>query len=253
MPVLAFNSVSRYKRLALAGVLLASGTSLSMGCAQQRTEGYYSPPAESTITDAQYQGQGAGYRHVVQAPSQLQIALKPGQPDQTPSTAQLAVQQGAATTEDGTPVPKATAANESAPAAQPRTTTEQSLVPQAQTYTGTLPCLAGTLQCAAQHITLTLAPNGRWRSRTAYLDGSGNKTQTATEQGCWDATAEHPPRMLIMDIQGNLRVELLMTANNVLRVKSVLGNTPNLNYSLTRQPDLDPIDELTQQATPKCL
>ena len=37
-------------------------------------------PAESTVTDAQSQGSGAGYRTVLRAPSQVQIALKPDAP-----------------------------------------------------------------------------------------------------------------------------------------------------------------------------
>ena len=33
----------------------------------------------------------------------------------------------------------------------------------------------------------------------------------------------------------------------MLRVRSIAGQTPNLNYNLTRQPDLDPIDELANR------
>ena len=67
--------VTRSRKLSVMGLLLA-GTALgAAGCAQQKTEGYYDPPAESTVTDAQYQGSGAGYRSVIRAPSQVQIAL----------------------------------------------------------------------------------------------------------------------------------------------------------------------------------
>jgi len=38
----------------------------------------------------------------------------------------------------------------------------------------------------------------------------------------------------------------------VLRVRSIAGQTPNLNYNLTRQPDLDPIDELAKAQAPQC-
>ena len=56
--------VTRSRKLSVMGLLLA-GTALgAAGCAQQKTEGYYDPPAESTVTDAQYQGSGAGYRSV---------------------------------------------------------------------------------------------------------------------------------------------------------------------------------------------
>ncbi|HYG45799.1 MAG TPA: hypothetical protein VEA17_22965 [Bordetella sp.] len=227
-------------------VLLAAalaGAALAAGCAQQRTEGYYNPPSASTITDAQYQGQGAGYRQVVHAPSQLQIELKgrpPGQqgkPGNAGEPAEADAEQQA--------VAAANAPAGHSPAAQ-------ALVPQAQTYMGTLPCLAPSLQCVAQRVTLTLAPNGRWRSRTAFLDNAGKLSEPTAEQGCWDATAERPARVLLSDAAGNLRVEFVVAANNVLRVKSVLGKTPNLNYSMTRQPDLDPIDELSGQSAPKC-
>jgi len=231
--------------LILIATVLASAV-LTTGCAQQRTEGYYNPPRESTVTDAQSQGQGSGYLPTVQVPSQLQIALKsppPGQPRKSAPTQEEADKQAAIA--EANAEAAATAAGSTSAAAH-------ALVPQAQTYMGTLPCMTPSAQCAAQRITLTLAPNGRWRSRSAYLDNAGNEAPPTAEQGCWDATAERPPRVLLADASGNQRVEFVVAANNVLRVRSVLGVTPNLNYSLTRQPDLDPIDEMSQQAAPKC-
>lgn len=108
------------------------------------------------------------------------------------------------------------------------------------------------MQCTAQRVTLTLAPNGRWRGRTAYLENDPKKAAPVVEQGCWDATDERPPRVILLDGQGNVRVEFVVAANNVLRVRSVAGQTPNLNYNLTRQPDLDPIDELAKAKAPQC-
>lgn len=237
----------QYRRtpLTLIATVLA-GAALTAGCAQQRSAGYYNPPRESTVTDAQYQAQGAGYLPQVQAPSQLQIALKappPGQNRKSAPTEEQAASQAAAA--DASAQATATAAGSTSAAAY-------SLVPQAQTYMGTLPCLTPSAQCAAQRITLTLAPNGRWRSRTAVLDNAGNLGKPTTEQGCWDATGERPPRVWLADAAGNQISDFVVAANNVLRLKSAYGVTPNLNYSLTRQPDLDPIDELGQQAAPKC-
>ncbi|MCD0504660.1 copper resistance protein NlpE N-terminal domain-containing protein [Bordetella petrii] len=245
MPDSVLIQPSRRGSPALIAVALA-GSAILAGCAQQRTEGYYNPPAASTITDAQYQGQGAGYRQVVHAPSQLQIELKgqqPGQPRKPIPTAQEEAAEAAA---------QADAAAAAAAAAGDVSPASKALVPQAQTYMGTLPCLTPSAQCAAQRVTLTLAPNGRWRSRTSFLDSTGNAANPTTEQGCWDATAERPARVLLSDAAGNLRVEFVVAANNVLRVRSVLGKSPNLNYSMTRQPDLDPIDELSKTPAPKC-
>jgi len=117
---------------------------------------------------------------------------------------------------------------------------------------GTLPCFSPAMQCTAQRVTLTLAPNGRWRGRTAYLENDPQKGPAVTEQGCWDATDERPPRVILMDGKGNARAEFVVAANNVLRVRSIAGQTPNLNYNLTRQPDLDPIDELAKAQAPQC-
>ncbi|MBV7484404.1 copper resistance protein NlpE N-terminal domain-containing protein [Bordetella sp. BOR01] len=243
MPEPVLNLASRRSSLTLTAAALA-GAALMAGCAQQRTQGYYNPPAASTVTDAQYQGEGAGYRPVVRAPSQLQIELKAPPPGQTRGKSD-ASNAAAAEAAEANAASAAEAAGSGSPAAH-------ALVPQAQTYMGTLPCLTPSAQCAAQRVTLTLAPNGRWRSRTAYMDSTGNLGKPSAEQGCWDATAERPPRVLLADANGNQRVEFVVAANNVLRVKSVLGKSPNLNYSLTRQPDLDAIDELSQQPPPKC-
>lgn len=235
---------SRRSHLTLIATVLA-GAALTAGCAQQRSEGYYNPPRESTVTDAQYQGQGAGYLPLVQAPSQLQIELKAPPPGQQRKTQSVEQASAAGAAEAVAEANAATAAGSTSAAAH-------ALIPQAQTYMGTLPCLTPSQQCAAQRVTLTLAPNGRWRSRSASINDAGNLGTPYTQQGCWDATAERPPRVFLADADGNPQVEFAVAANNVLRVKSVLGVTPNLNYSLTRQPDLDPIDELTQQAAPKC-
>jgi len=117
---------------------------------------------------------------------------------------------------------------------------------------GTLPCFAAGLNCEAQRITLTLAPNGRWRGRSAYLEGSSNKEKAVAEQGCWDSTDEKPPRVFLTGADGNSRAEFVVSANNVLRLRALAGVSPNLTYTLTRQPDLDPIDELAKQTPPKC-
>ena len=224
---------------ALAGTVL-----LAAGCAQQRSQGYYNPPAASTTTDAQYQGEGAGYRQVVRAPSQLQIELKAPPPGQTRGRTDAEDAAAAKATESS--------ANAAAEAAGSVSPAAHALVPQPQTYMGTLPCLTPSPQCAAQRVTLTLAPNGRWRGRVAYLDNDPKKGPPLAEQGCWDATAEHPPRVILMDGQGNPRAEFVVSQNNVLRVRSVAGQVPNLNYTLTRQPDLDPIDELAKAPALKC-
>lgn len=226
------------------------------GCAQQKEPGYYDLPPASTVSDAQYIGTGAGYRPVVRAPAQIQFDLKPATPTQQQKAAQqqAQAQQAGRTSEDGQalPVPIETADASTQPAPPPSPNNASKLVPQPQTYMGTLPCFAAGMNCVAQRITLTLAPNGRWRGRSAYLEDASQKDRPVAEQGCWDASDEKPPRVFLTGADGNARAEFVLAANNVLRLRSIAGTTPNLNYTLTRQPDLDPIEELTRQTPPKC-
>lgn len=256
--------VTRSRLLAAAGL---TATLLGAGCSQFGSPGYYNPPAESTVTDAQYHGQGAGYRTVVHAPSQVQIDLKSDAPRRAAQTGTPApTANNAAATNPAlsdSPVPplppgganarmvSRTAAAPAEDAGGPVNAETQAFMPQAQTYMGTFPCFSRSMQCQAQaqRVTLTLAPNGRWRARTVALEGQG---KPVAEQGCWNVTGERPARLLLLDASGSSRAELLATANNVLRVRSVLGNTPTLDYSLTRQPDLDPIDELVKAPAPAC-
>lgn len=244
-------------RLALVAIVLAALGPLT-GCAQQKEAGYYDPPTASTVTDAEYQGTGAGYRSVVRAPSQLQIDLKrpsPGQQQQQ-AAQQVQAQRDGRTSEDGQAIPVSAAASEDTasgqPPPRPSSSSASKLVPQPQTYMGTLPCFSAGLNCVAQRITLTLAPNGRWRGRSAYLDEDPQKGKPVTEQGCWEASDEKPPRVFLTGADGNARAEFVLAANNVLRLRAISGVTPNLTYTLTRQPDLDPINELSPQTAPKC-
>ena len=56
----------------------------------------------------------------------------------------------------------------------------------------------------------------------------------------------------MVEANGNVRAELAMVSGNSLRVRAINGEAPSLTYSLTRQPDLDPIDELSGKAAPSC-
>ncbi len=58
--------------------------------------------------------------------------------------------------------------------------------------------------------------------------------------------------MILLNNQGNVRAELAMTSGNALRLVSMNGAAANLTYNLTRQPDLDPIDELKGKPAPSC-
>jgi hypothetical protein len=232
-----------YRTLALCMPVVVAG------CAQMQQQmqqpGYYNPPVASSTTDAIEHAESPYGSQTMRAPSQLQIGLKgrasdaapvQGQPSGTTQAAANAKQGATATT-------AAAAANDSLQA---------SLFPEPLTFAGTLPCFHPEMKCSAQRITITLAPNGRWRARAAYLEQASKSGSALTDQGCWRVIPQAVPRIVLLNPSGNVRAELALTSTNVLRLVSINGDSVNLTYTLTRQPDLDPIDELNKTTAPNC-
>lgn len=269
------SSLPILRTLILAATL--SGAMLTTGCAQMREPGYYAPAAENSNTDATYQAQG-GISHSMlsQAPSQIQIPLNYA-PEKKPAadngsvaaanttgaaaspadSAASAPPPGAAPVAPAPAVPAAGANarmkdNTSGTPAPTDHPAQRAFLPQAETFVGTIPCSSPSAQCSAQRITLTLGPNGRWRSRATYLASQGQPAAPQAEQGCWNVTGDHPAHLLLLDAKNNPQAELVASANNVLSIKAIRGRAPMLAYTLTRQPDLDPIDELSKQPLPNC-
>lgn len=231
---------SRLRPAMLSTIALISA--VLAGCAQTSAPGYYDPPKASSTQDAIETAEGARTRTVVQAPSQIQFQLRTPQASAESSSLE-------ASTEKLTPAGQADLQRASAGASP-----QSRLIPVAETFQGTLPCFHKEMRCTAQRITLTLAPNGRWRARAAYLDSSEKASgKPFADQGCWRVVPTTPPNILLMDAQRkNVRADLVMTSNNQLRVRTIDGQTPNLTYTLNRQPDVDPIAELDGKAAPTC-
>jgi hypothetical protein len=261
--------------------LLAVGVT---GCAQMQQAGYYNPPPASTTTDAIAQGDGIYNNQTLRAPSQIQIGLQ--QPSTVPRTAATSTvapsavsanprsaapgQVAGTNVTSGAPATAATYDSANAPvdappsnagstvdstssaAAAPSESLQATLIPEPQSFAGTLPCFHPEMKCSAQRVIITLAPNGRWRARATYLEQSSKNSTVQTDQGCWRASAQAVPRVVLLNNQGNVRAELAMTSGNMLRLISMNGGTANLTYNLSRQPDLDPIDELKGKPAPNC-
>lgn len=213
------------------------------GCAQMQQQmqqpGYYNPPAASSTTDAIEHAEAPYGSQTMRAPSQIQIGLKGRPSDAAPVQGQASVAPAAANTSQAS----TTAANDSLQA---------SLFPEPLTFAGTLPCFHPEMKCSAQRITMTLAPNGRWRARAAYLEQASKSGPSMADQGCWRVIPQAVPRIVLLSPSGNVRAELALTSTNVLRLVSINGDSTNLTYTLTRQPDLDPIDELNKVPAPTC-
>ncbi|WP_066456797.1 hypothetical protein [Castellaniella caeni] len=211
-------------------------------CAQQREPGYYDTPRESTMTDALHRAQGSAD---TTAPSQLQFGF--GTQEQKAKPASPAPAQAAPASAEAHPV-HATASGAAAPttAAPPRPGLPQELA-ETKTYLGTLACTDGG-QCPASRLTLTLAPDGQWRARKAPAEGSG-ASQTAL--GCWFLTDTNPTRIVLQSGE-HPYASLEFVQSNVLQVLRINGQPPLLAAHLTRQADLDPIDELAATPAQAC-
>ena len=138
------------------------------GCAQMQQAGYYNPPPASTTTDAIAQGEGIYNNQTLRAPNQIQIGLQ-----------QPGVQSRSVATPIPSPVLGADA--NAASAAAPTETLQAMLIPEPQSFAGTLPCFHPEMKCSAQRITITLAPNGRWRARAAYLEQTSKSGAVQTD------------------------------------------------------------------------
>lgn len=263
--------------------LMVSLTIALAGCAQMQQPDYYNKPKASSQTDAISWAEDAHALQTIRPPMQIQIGLNTRQAtDNKQASAQSASSTEAgsgnvkytADQSSGTPVPVAQAqpvgatapapldappqiasgtdkdAPQSAPAPAPSPQTL--LMPEPQTFAGTLPCFHREMQCTAQRVTLTLAPNGRWRARSTYLDQNAQSGKPLTSQGCWRTVATRQPVIILLDVKGNVQAEMVMTSSNVIRLRTIDGQAPNLTYNISRQPDLDPIDELNKAPAPAC-
>jgi hypothetical protein len=208
---------------------------------QMQQPGYYNPPAASSTTDAIEHAEAPYGSQTMRAPSQFQIGLKGRASDAAPVQGQPSGATQAAAN-----------ANQAATAAAANDSLQASLFPEPLTFAGTLPCFHPEMKCSAQRITMSLAPNGRWRARAAYLEQASKSGSSLTDQGCWRVIPQAVPRIILLNPSGNVRAELALTSTNVLRLVSMNGESVNLTYTLTRQPDLDPIDELNKVTAPNC-
>jgi hypothetical protein len=213
-------------RPALYACLAAAFVSLA-GCAQQRAPGYYATEHDNTYSDAQKQGQGTAE---ARAPSQIQLGF--GEQARKPGSEPARNDQQAA---------QASEWEAARPLREPKT------------FLGTVPCLGGPDVCTANRFTLTLAPSGEWRARSVVMGGGNPSGGTTTaQQGCWHIIGTKPLRILLQLNNQNPKASLTFANDNVLRVDSFDGMSPNLDYRLTRQADIDGIDELHGQSAMDC-
>src|SRR5690606_32757878 len=195
---------------------------LLAGCAQQRAPSYYETPHDSTEADAQSQAQ---VRSGARAPSQIQLGFGADQ--------------------------KAGKQQAGQEAAGEQTVIKARPLAEAKTFLGTIPCMAGVAACSAQRLTLTLAPGGEWRSRAVMLD-KPDARHNLVQQGCWDVIGTQPLRIVLKLNEQASMASLTFVNDNVMRIDVINNAKPTLEYRLTRQADIDAIDELAAKAPLHC-
>lgn len=221
MPRALSNTIPRLLSLGLLALLAA--------CAQQREPGFYDVPRGDTTSDARHRAQGdAG----TVAPAQLQFGF--GADSQKKPTQENGAGAGAA---DAT-------GQQARPAAAGNIPRE---LAETRTYLGTIACPAGQQACPARRMTLTLAPDGQWRARGTPLDG----TAASVSMGCWHLVSTEPTG-IVLQTGDQARATLEFIQSNVLRLTRLDGQAPLLESRLTRQADIDPIQELAAKPAEAC-
>ena len=214
----AHYSARHFRSKMLGALALAA---LAAGCAQpQQSAALYDSSRENTRLDAESQAMGRSPK----ASPQIQLGFG-GTGEAPPADAS---QQA-----------------EAATSAIPRPLAE------ARSFLGTVPCPSG-MACEASRFMVTLAPSGEWRARTTLLVGN-LPSQALTEQGCWNIIGNDPLRIALVHAnQDTAKADLVFVNSNLLRVQAINGVQPVLEHRLTRQADLDPIDELKNRPALNC-
>jgi len=220
----AHSPLARLAPARTPAILLA--LAIVAGCAQpQQSSALYDTTRENTQIDAESHAMGRSPR----AASQIQLGFG----NAGPAEAQVPASQ------------EARQAGDDSAAALPRPLAE------ARSFLGTVPCPSG-MACDASRFLVTLAPSGEWRARTTTLVNNQPR-HTLTEQGCWNVIGDNPLRIALVHAnQDTAKADLTFMNSNTLRVHTLNGVQPMLEHRLTRQADIDPIDELKSRPTLNC-
>ncbi|MCO7636911.1 copper resistance protein NlpE N-terminal domain-containing protein [Kerstersia gyiorum] len=244
---------TRPARRALTPLATLLGAALLLSACASSPDGAYSSQAENSATDARNQYQDFRGREAVRAPSQLQISLPDRNNARKNANAAEAEVVAQAQVPDTEAPPDVRAASGDGPAVLPEPAYEGSpWLRDTQTYLGTVPCFTGDESCRAQRVTLTLSPNGRWRSRTITIDPPSNPPDSFTDQGCWRVSGDNRERITLYNTDRTQSIaSFSFSHGNALILRQLHEQGSRLTYRLSRQPEIDPISELGQ-AAPNC-
>lgn len=93
-------------------------------------------------------------------------------------------------------------------------TVQSQVIPEAQTFTGTLPCFHSEMRCTAAH---HANPCAQWTRRARPTLSVRVPICAQLEQGCWRAALMAQPRVVILTPQGNVVGMTLRSSTQAMR------------------------------------
>lgn len=120
-----------------------------------------------------------------------------------------------------------------------------------RTFLGTVPCPLSDRNCQPLRVSLTFAPAGIWRLRAQHAQPQTDQNEHFT-QGCWYRIGTDPTRIVLISSNETVVGDFTFLHDRQLKVNRFNQNQPLLDTMLTRQRDIDPINELNDQPKPVC-
>lgn len=118
-----------------------------------------------------------------------------------------------------------------------------------RTFLGTVACPSSDNACAPVRFLVTFSPNGMWRAR---MTPTNSDQAPVLSQGCWYQTGTQPSRVILQTQNDTVLADLTFLYDHQLRVNIFNYVKPTLDTHLSRQPEIDSINELANQTGPLC-
>lgn len=118
-----------------------------------------------------------------------------------------------------------------------------------RTFLGTVACPNSDTACSPVRFLVTFSPNGMWRAR---MTAANQDLAPVVSQGCWHQTGTAPSRIMLQTETDTVLADLSFVYDQQLRVNVFNYVKPTLDTHLSRQPEIDSINELANQTGPLC-
>ncbi|GAA5084437.1 MULTISPECIES: hypothetical protein [Paenalcaligenes] len=118
-----------------------------------------------------------------------------------------------------------------------------------RTFLGTMSCPPADKSCMPVRLVVTMSPEGVWRMRATDIT---QNVAPVTSEGCWHQIGSNPTRIVLMTQNETVFGDFSFMYDHQLRVNVFNYVRPTLETHLSRQPDIDPIEELPNHVGLNC-